>query len=71
LPFRPPFRQRRARHRHFHADGQRRLDHFKNSPRLDGSYGYNLKVAKLADEMGLDFIMAMAKFKGYGGEIQH
>jgi pyrimidine oxygenase len=43
----------------------------KNSPRLDGSYDYNLKVAKLADEMGLDFIMAMAKFKGYGGEIEH
>jgi pyrimidine oxygenase len=43
----------------------------RNSPRLDGSYDYNLKVAKLADEMGLDFIMAMAKFKGYGGEIQH
>lgn len=43
----------------------------RNSPRLDGSYDYNLKVAKLADEMGLDFIMAMAKFKGYGGAIQH
>lgn len=42
----------------------------KNSPRLDGSYDYNLKVAKLADEMGLDFIMAMAKFRGYGGEIE-
>lgn len=43
----------------------------KNSPRLDGSYDYNLKVAQMADAMGLDFIMAMAKFKGFGGEIEH
>lgn len=43
----------------------------KNSPRLDGSYDYNLEVAKIADAGGLDFIMAMAKFRGYGGEIEH
>ena len=42
----------------------------KNSPRLDGSYDYNRKVAKLADKIGLDFIMAMAKYRGYGGEIE-
>jgi pyrimidine oxygenase len=28
----------------------------KNSPRLDGSYDYNLAVAKLAEELGFDFI---------------
>jgi pyrimidine oxygenase len=43
----------------------------KNAPRLDGSYGYNRAVAKLADAHGLDFIMAMAKFRGYGGETEH
>ncbi|WP_408636621.1 LLM class flavin-dependent oxidoreductase [Novosphingobium aquimarinum] len=42
----------------------------RNSPRLDGSYEYNLKAAKLAEDIGLDFIMAMAKYRGYGGEIE-
>ena len=42
----------------------------KNSPRLDGSYAYNLEVARLAEEIGLDFVMAMAKYRGYGGEIE-
>jgi pyrimidine oxygenase len=43
----------------------------KNKPLLDGSYAYNRKVALLAEEAGLDFIMSMAKFRGYGGETQH
>lgn len=43
----------------------------KNSPRLDGSFDYNLQVAKLAEELGFDFIMAMAKYRGFGGEIEH
>lgn len=43
----------------------------KNAPPLDGSYDYNLKAAKLADDIGLDFIMAMAKYRGYGGETEH
>jgi pyrimidine oxygenase len=42
----------------------------KNAPRLDGSYDYNRKVAIAAEAASLDFIMAMAKFKGYGGEIR-
>lgn len=42
----------------------------KNAPLLDGSYGYNRKVAIAAEAAGLDFVMAMAKFKGYGGEIR-
>lgn len=42
----------------------------KNAPPLDGSYDYNRKVALAAEAAGLDFIMAMAKFKGYGGEIR-
>lgn len=43
----------------------------KNAPPLDGSYAYNRKAALLAEEAGLDFIMAMAKFRGYGGETRH
>ncbi|HEY0271170.1 MAG TPA: LLM class flavin-dependent oxidoreductase, partial [Sphingomonas sp.] len=43
----------------------------KNAPTLDGSYDYNRKVAKLADETGLDFIMSMAKYRGFGGETEH
>lgn len=42
-----------------------------NAPPLDGSYAYNRKVAKLADEAGLDFVMSMAKWRGYGGETAH
>jgi len=42
-----------------------------NAPPLDGSYDYNLAAARLADEIGLDFIMAMAKYRGYGGETEH
>ena len=40
-------------------------------PVLDGSYEYNHKVALLAEETGLDFIMAMAKWRGFGGVTQH
>ena len=43
----------------------------KNAPRLDGCYDYNREVALLADAVGLDFIMAMAKYRGYGGETEH
>jgi pyrimidine oxygenase len=42
-----------------------------NAPRIDGSYAYNRQVAKLADSLGLDFIMSMAKWKGYGGPNHH
>ncbi len=41
------------------------------APKLDGSYDYNLKVALLAEAAGLDFIMSMAKWRGYGGVTQH
>ena len=37
------------------------------APALDGCYAYNREVARLADTLGLDFIMSMAKWKGYGG----
>ena len=43
----------------------------KNKPEIDGSYAYNRKVALLAEEAGMDFIMAMAKYRGFGGETHH
>ena len=42
-----------------------------NAPALDGSYAYNRKVAQLADALGLDFIMSMAKWRGFGGPRNH
>ncbi len=41
-----------------------------NSPIRDASYDYNRKIAVLAEEIGLDFIMSMAKWRGYGGVTQ-
>lgn len=41
------------------------------APRLDGSYEYNRRVAVLAEEIGLDFIMSMAKWRGFGGVTEH
>lgn len=43
----------------------------RNKPVLDGSYAYNRKVAIAAEEAGLDFIMSMSKFRGYGGDTEH
>ncbi|HUD51966.1 LLM class flavin-dependent oxidoreductase [Parvibaculum sp.] len=42
-----------------------------NAPEIDASYEYNRKAALLAEEHGLDFIMAMAKWRGYGGPRKH
>lgn len=41
------------------------------TPVIDGSYEYNRQAALLAEEIGLDFIMSMAKFRGYGGRTEH
>ena len=41
------------------------------APRLDGSYDYNRRVTLLAEEVGFDFVMSMAKWRGYGGVTQH
>jgi pyrimidine oxygenase len=43
----------------------------KNTPTLDGSYQQNKQAAVLADNIGMDFIMSMAKWRGYGGETNH
>ena len=41
------------------------------TPPLDGLYRQNRAAAVLADEIGLDFIMSMAKFRGFGGVTDH
>jgi len=41
-----------------------------NSPIKEASWDYNHKIGLLAEEIGLDFIMSMAKWRGYGGETQ-
>ncbi|RWR10306.1 LLM class flavin-dependent oxidoreductase [Paenirhodobacter populi] len=41
------------------------------SPQLPATYDYNKQVAILAEEMGFDFALAMAKWRGYGGPSKH
>lgn len=41
------------------------------TPPLDGLYPQNRAAAVLADEIGLDFVMSMAKFRGFGGQTDH
>lgn len=42
-----------------------------NSPQLPATYDYNKQVSMLAEEMGFDFVLSMAKWRGYGGETNH
>lgn len=41
------------------------------SPRLDGLWPQNRDAAILADALGLDFVMSMGKWRGFGGETNH
>ncbi len=41
------------------------------SPQLPATYDYNKAVTLLAEEMGFDFALSMAKWRGYGGPSQH
>ena len=41
------------------------------TPLLDGLYAQNRAAAMLADEIGMDFVMSMGKFRGFGGETDH
>ncbi|AKH41130.1 pyrimidine oxygenase [Altererythrobacter atlanticus] len=43
----------------------------RNKPKIDGSYDYCRDAAVLAEKHGLDFAMAMAKYRGFGGETEH
>jgi len=41
------------------------------TPKLDGLWKQNLGAAVTADEVGLDFVMSMGKWRGFGGETNH
>jgi pyrimidine oxygenase len=41
------------------------------APKVYGSYEQNRNAAILAEEIGMDFIMSMAKWRGYGGRTNH
>jgi pyrimidine oxygenase len=41
------------------------------SPQLPATYEYNKQVTLLAEELGFDFALSMAKWRGYGGLSQH
>ncbi|GAA1953512.1 LLM class flavin-dependent oxidoreductase [Microbacterium aquimaris] len=43
----------------------------ETAPYPPADYAYNRRVARLAEEAGLDFIMAMAKWRGFGGATDH
>jgi FMNH2-dependent dimethyl sulfone monooxygenase len=38
------------------------------SDRWSGSWDQNLRLAQLADEVGIDFLLPIGRWKGYGGE---
>jgi len=41
------------------------------TPSLDGLWKQNLAAAVTADEVGLDFVMSMGKWRGFGGATNH
>jgi pyrimidine oxygenase len=43
----------------------------ETAPHPEASYDYNRKAARLAEDHGLDFIMSMAKWRGYDGTTDH
>lgn len=43
----------------------------ETAPYPPADYDYNREIAVMADALRLDFIMAMAKWRGFGGETDH
>jgi pyrimidine oxygenase len=41
------------------------------APAVPATYAYNRQVAMLAEQLGLDFLLAMAKWRGFGGASNH
>lgn len=41
------------------------------APHPEASYAWNRRAAIHAEDIGLDFIMSMAKWRGFGGETDH
>jgi pyrimidine oxygenase len=42
-----------------------------NTPALDGGWAQNREAALIAEEEGLDFVMSMGKWRGFGGATDH
>jgi pyrimidine oxygenase len=43
----------------------------RTTPTLDGLWRQNLAAAQTAEAAGLDFVMSMEKWRGFGGETNH
>ena len=43
----------------------------RNTPLLDGGWAQNRDAALIAEEEGLDFVMSMGKWRGFGGDTDH
>ncbi|HEX9461923.1 MAG TPA: LLM class flavin-dependent oxidoreductase [Alphaproteobacteria bacterium] len=43
----------------------------RNAPVIDGSFGLNKRATLLAEELGLDFVLSMMKWRGFGGPRNH
>ncbi len=43
----------------------------KSTPVLDGGWAQNREAALIAEEEGFDFVMAMGKWRGFGGDTDH
>lgn len=43
----------------------------RTTPVLDGLWRQNLDAARVAEAAGLDFVMSMSKWRGFGGETDH
>jgi pyrimidine oxygenase len=43
----------------------------RNTPLLDGGWPQNRDAALIAEEQGLDFVMSMGKWRGFGGDTDH
>jgi pyrimidine oxygenase len=41
------------------------------APRLDGLWRQNLEAALAAEAAGMDFVMSMGKWRGFGGDTDH
>jgi len=42
-----------------------------SSPETPSTYQFNKEVTILAEDLGFDFVLSMAKWRGYGGPSQH
>src|SRR5713226_9176407 len=42
----------------------------KNSPQYRPTFALNKQIALLAEQIGFDYVFSMAKWRGFGGEIQ-